>query len=111
MGELSLDMLSVGITFTDIPPADEDILQIVKTLFSQQRITGPGILCQIAPDGTCADLWLDIGERRRDELGDLRIIDLYDADDPVAAAFFSKIQTSDRSAQAKLGLALQECIG
>ena len=39
------------------------------------------------------------------------IRDLDDADDPVLTAFFRQIQAPDGSAQAKLGLAVQECVG
>ena len=38
------------------------------------------------------------------------IRDLDDADDPVLTAFFRQIEAPDGSAQAKLGLAFQECI-
>jgi hypothetical protein len=39
------------------------------------------------------------------------IIDLYGTNDPVGTALFSQSKAPDGSAQAKLGLAFQECVG
>jgi hypothetical protein len=68
--ERGIDLLDIGIASADKPSADQDVLQIIEAFFTQQRISCPGVLLEVTRHGARADLRFDIGERRRDELGD-----------------------------------------